>query len=54
MSTDYDYPVFIYKDLFYAMNSKENLPKFKPSKRKIYGSRNAIKRLKKARKEGGL
>ena len=52
MSTDYDYPAFNYKDLFDAMNSKDNLPKFKPAKQKIYGSRNAIKRLKKAKKEG--
>ena len=29
--------------------AKVELPEFKPQKQKIYGSRNAIKRLKKAR-----
>ena len=31
--------------------AKVELPEFKPQKKKLYGSRNAIKRLKKARKQ---
>ena len=51
MSTDYDYPVFKYKNL---LDVKNAVKKNKPQSEKIYGSRNAIKRLKKARKESGL
>jgi hypothetical protein len=49
MSTDLDYPGIDYSSLLFQ---KTELPKpIKPQKKKIYGSRNAIKRLKKARKE---
>lgn len=53
MSKDEDYPDFNYKDLLDAMNRSAELLKFKPAKQKIYGSRNAIKRFKKARKTKG-
>lgn len=50
MSRNEDYPDFNYKDLLDAINNA-GLPKFKPAKQKIYGSRNAIKRLKKQEKQ---
>lgn len=52
MSGDYNFTPEQQKMLFEALQGKSKLiPEYKPQKQKIYGSRNAVKRLKKARRE---